>query len=60
MEDFKEPKKEKMKGTEGKEVAQSKQFVDASKEEMEQVCKGFVRKNTRKAMNWAVKVFEQW
>ena len=49
-----------MKGTEGKEVTQSKWFVVASKEEMEQICKGFVRKNTWKATNWAVKVIDQW
>ena len=60
MEDFKEPKQKKVKGTEGKEVTQSKHFVAASEEEMEKICKGFVPKNTRKVTNWAVKVFEQW
>ena len=60
MEDFKEPKKKKMKGIDGKEVTQSKRFVAVSEEEMEQICKGFVPKNTKKATSWAVKVFEQW
>ena len=48
MEDFKEPSKKKMKGTDGKEVTQSKWFVAASEEEMEQICKGFVSKNTKR------------
>ena len=48
-EDFKKPKNKKMKGTEGKEVTQSKQFVAAFEEEMEQICKRFVPKNTRNA-----------
>ena len=27
---------------------------------MDKICKGFVPKNTEKATNWAVRVFEQW
>ena len=60
MEDLKEPRKKKLKRTYGKVVTQSKWFVVASEEEMEQISKGFVPKNTKKTTNWAVKVFEQW
>ena len=60
MEDFKEPKKKKMKRTDGREVTPTKRFVVASEKEMEQICKGFVPENTKKCTNWAVKVFEQW
>ena len=49
-----------MKGRNGLEVTQSKQFVSASEEEMEWICKGFVPENTKKTMNWAVKVFDEW
>ena len=27
---------------------------------MEQSCMGFVPENTKKSMNWSVKVFKQW
>lgn len=57
-EDFKEPPKKKAKGKGGKE---SKRFVaPTSSVEMEKICKGFVPKNTQKATNWAVRVFEEW
>ena len=46
MEDFEEPKKKKMKGTDGREVTLSKQSVAASEEDMEQICKGFVPKKS--------------
>ena len=59
-EDFKEPPK-KVKGKGGKKVTGSKWFVSpTSSVEMDKICKGFVPKNTEKATNWAVRVFEQW
>ena len=60
-EDFKEPPKKKAKGKGGKKVTGSKRFVSpTSSVEMDKICKGFVPKNTEKATNWAVRVFEQW
>ena len=61
-EDFKEPPKKKAKGKGGKKtVTGSKRFVSpTSSVEMDKICKGFVPKNTEKARNWAVRVFEQW
>ena len=61
MEDFQEPRRKKAKSGDGKQVLRCKRFVvPASKEEMTEICKGFVPKNMKKATNWAVKVFKQW
>ena len=58
---FKEPLKKKAKGKGGKKVTGSKQFVSpTSSVKMDKICKGFVPKETEKATNWAVRVFEQW
>ena len=61
-EDFKEPQKKKAKGKGGKKtVTGSNRFVSpTSSVEIDKICKGFVPKNTEKATNWAVRVFEQW
>ena len=45
----------------GMKVTGSKRFVSpTSSVEMDKICKGFVPKNTEKATNWVVRVFEQW
>ena len=50
-----------MKEKGGKKVTGSKWFVlPTSSVEMDKICKGFVQKNTEKAVNWAVRVLKQW
>ena len=54
-------RRRKEKAGRKKTVTGSKRFVSStSSVEMDKICKGFVPKNTEKATNWAVRVFEQW